>query len=381
LISIYTNNQYIPNLRYLYESVLGWEPCPDLAWYLLQRLQAKIFFDFKEFARSQCDSRISFYSLHWAPHEGENSESVEQRLFADCRRLIDHSDMIFLHENEVHWNGMGFYGESKKFKHKRLKWIMPGYVDNLDGRIVMCNYHIWRIANLYREIPQTLASLTPHLPKPRYFDALLGTEKLHRKFVWDRAHVMNDKIITTMFPEHGRSGVDARNDPSSYICEPDFEFLEDHDYHGINQQVKYHGHYIPMSCIIPISVYNQTAYSIVAETGATNGIHMFTEKIAKPMIARRLFVVFAGRGYLRRLRQAGFRTFHDIIDESYDDVEDDIMRWSRAFDQVRYLCNQDQASILHAITPIVDHNHHRAMSPNLLADCVDDIMRFLKPLT
>ena len=33
------------------------------------------------------------------------------------------------------------------------------------------------------------------------------------------------------------------------------------------------------------------------------------------------FVAAANRGYLRDLRNAGFRTFHNYIDESYDQID------------------------------------------------------------
>ena len=100
-----------------------------------------------------------------------------------------------------------------------------------------------------------------------------------------------------------------------------------------------------MSRVIPISVFNQTAYSIVAETDFDNTLSMFTEKIAKPMIARRLFVVFSGYQYLHNLRKQGYRTFDGIIDEGYDQIRDDQTRLNAAFEQVLWLCEQDQQQI------------------------------------
>ncbi len=43
-----------------------------------------------------------------------------------------------------------------------------------------------------------------------------------------------------------------------------------------------------------------------------------TEKIMKPIAAQQAFVIVGHHGYLRRLQQMGFKTFHPYIDESYD---------------------------------------------------------------
>jgi hypothetical protein len=363
---------------------LGWEPCPSLVWDLPTQIDAQIFWDFDEFRRSSADQKIAFYHMAWdGLTSGEDQQQVEQRRLTQAQNIIDCCDLVFFAEDEIHSDGFQFYGEQGIFLHHRAKWIMPGHVDSLGDRTVIRNYHIWRTANVYRQIPEVLRSLTPHQPKPRYFDALLGTEKPHRRFVWDhvQSHGLGDRVQVSMYPAPGSPGLDARNSPDAYIWEPDTEPLEGHDYRAINQLVRYHGRTVQMACVMPISVYNQTAYSLVTETGAANGIHMFTEKIAKPMIARRLFVVFAGQGYLRRLRQSGFLTFHGIIDESYDDMHDDQARWNKAFDQVRYLCSQDQDWVLDTIRPIVEHNHQKAMSQALLSDPIHHVLQFLRPMT
>ena len=38
----------------------------------------------------------------------------------------------------------------------------------------------------------------------------------------------------------------------------------------------------------------------------------------KPIAAQQAFVIVGHHGYLRRLQQMGFKTFHPYIDESYD---------------------------------------------------------------
>ena len=97
--------------------------------------------------------------------------------------------------------------------------------------------------------------------------------------------------------------------------------------------VNYKGLEARLSNIIPVEVYNNTAYSIVAETDTENSFSFFTEKIAKPLLTKRLFIVFSGYKYLENLRKLGFKTFDGIIDESYDLIEN-------TEDRFQAICNE-----------------------------------------
>jgi hypothetical protein len=114
-----------------------------------------------------------------------------------------------------------------------------------------------------------------------------------------------------------------------------------------------------VSGLVPWEIYNRTWFSVVCETLGQGRVFLSAEKIAKCLQARRLFVVFAIQGFLQHYRDWGFETFGDVIDETYDSESDDVVRWSRAFEQVKSLCNQDLPSLLQKLQPRLDHNHHR----------------------
>jgi hypothetical protein len=120
--------------------------------------------------------------------------------------------------------------------------------------------------------------------------------------------------------------------------------------------IKFNGQQMPLSQVIPFSIYNQTAYTIVAETNYDNHYSFYTEKIVKPILAERLFIIFSGQHYLRNLRRLGFKTFDGIVDETYDDIEDHDLRFKLACEQIKYLCGQPQEEILAKIRPITEHN-------------------------
>lgn len=84
--------------------------------------------------------------------------------------------------------------------------------------------------------------------------------------------------------------------------------------------------------------YTDTWFSVVTET-IFDYPHTFrTEKIWKPILMAHPFVVAANPGYLRDLRSVGFRTFGDVIDESYDDIEDVHQRIYSIIRCVRDIC-------------------------------------------
>jgi hypothetical protein len=128
------------------------------------------------------------------------------------------------------------------------------------------------------------------------------------------------------------------------------------------QEVTVGGTVVSLSQVIPHTIYNQTHYSLVAETCADNKFSFFTEKIVKPIIARRLFIVAAGQYYLRNLRALGFKTFNGIVDESYDNISDCNERMLAVIEQVSKLSKLDGNLINSAITGVIEHNYQHMMN-------------------
>lgn len=215
-----------------------------------------------------------------------------------------------------------------------------------------------------RTCPNFLDSkLKPYNPKPKMFDMLLGNQRTHRDFVFDyvsQNNLANNNLLTYVYHSHK-----SILDNSQFVMEQEgIEFDPNRDYTHSVDSVKYYGRWMTLSQVVPITVYNQTAYSLVAETNAVNQFNFYTEKIVKPMLGRRLFVVIAGQHYVRNLQNIGFKTFDCVIDESYDSVENDQQRWQLAMQQVSVLCNQDQCEVLEKIKPITEHNYQLVANKN-----------------
>lgn len=216
-------------------------------------------------------------------------------------------------------------------------------------------------------LPEILTRLHPYETKYRAFDILLGRKKLHRDELYQHAQKNPGVGIVTYFNDHNTK---LDNDPMTWIWEHTGVKVTQTPEWTVDR-VQYYGHPMSLSQIIPINVYNQTAYSVVAETCFHDDFAFYTEKTAKPIIGRRLFVMFAGRHYLANLRRLGFKTFGSIIDETYDNEPDALIRWQMAWEQMVWLSEQPQSEILEKIRPIVEHNFTHIMTTNWANDFRD----------
>jgi hypothetical protein len=75
-----------------------------------------------------------------------------------------------------------------------------------------------------------------------------------------------------------------------------------------------------------IDNYNNTEFEVVLETLFDDQRQQLTEKILRPIACKQPFILASGPGVLEYLRSYGFQTFGDIFDESYDLIQDPVLR-------------------------------------------------------
>jgi hypothetical protein len=102
--------------------------------------------------------------------------------------------------------------------------------------------------------------------------------------------------------------------------------------------------------------YLATAFSLVSETVFSYPHSFRTEKLWKPICIGHPFVVVGNPGYYRDLHNLGFRTFGNLIDESWDTITNDQQRIERITATVQDLCRQDLASFLQAAEDTCKYN-------------------------
>jgi hypothetical protein len=104
--------------------------------------------------------------------------------------------------------------------------------------------------------------------------------------------------------------------------------------------------------------YIDTYFSLITETVFDYPYSFRTEKIWKPVAIGHPFIVASNFGYYRDLHQLGFKTFGHLIDESFDQINNNQERLSRIVNVVKDLCQQDLSSFITAAEDVCKYNQH-----------------------
>jgi hypothetical protein len=308
-------------------------------------LEKQIFDNINDFKQSQSTFKIALV---------EKDESVGLK---NVREVVDISNLVIVKDSEFHSHHPLNH---EQYNWTNVYWYGPGYTKKNNEYVIPYQQHLCKMQQLYcgnLKVNEQLNRLTPYQPKSMSFDALLGQPRPPRVFVIDqiKKHSLESVIVNNIFSNETYTKCPIDQLPG-FDWEDDYILLNDNNRNDIYCNIDYHGAVTALTNIIPISTYTQTAFSILSETQHNNSVYMLTEKTAKVTLGRRLFVAFAGPGFLQLLRNTGFQTFDGIIDESYDLIENDQDRWQAAFDQVIKLCHSDQLDTLTKARPILEHN-------------------------
>lgn len=111
------------------------------------------------------------------------------------------------------------------------------------------------------------------------------------------------------------------------------------------------------------SVYNSSWISVVAETENLAWPDSFlpSEKIAKPLLLGQPFLVQACSGFLKQLKNIGFKTFSTWINEDYDLIEHSDTRIAAMVASLyQFSCYSDQTKLemLTDMKSVCDHNRN-----------------------
>lgn len=298
------------------------------------------------FNSSSHQRRVAFFHIPF-PYSSNFEQEID--------RVYESADRVIILGSELHPEIIKFI---RKYDKAKIWYFTCGIIQNPK----LLNCHTFKMldwfitsTHFYKNVrPSTLLELNPYEVKPLMFDALLGRKKPHRTQAYEYINNnLADQGITTYINDY-HVGVDG-TDEKKWIWETK-GLANYEDAHWTVDRVKYYGYGMSLSQVIPINIYNQTAYSLVCETNFENDYVFYTEKTVKPILARRLFIMLSHQHALAQLRELGFKTFHGIIDESYDDIEPAIQRHAAALEQLSWLCQQDQRTILDRCRPVVEHN-------------------------
>lgn len=112
----------------------------------------------------------------------------------------------------------------------------------------------------------------------------------------------------------------------------------------------------------PIPFLQKSYFSVVTGTNCfeqdEQGVTV-NEKEFKVILSKHPFLLIARPKTLAQLKQIGFKTFDQWIDESYDNEENDSLRLLKVTKEVERLChisNEDWDKMLEEMQPIIEHN-------------------------
>lgn len=209
-----------------------------------------------------------------------------------------------------------------------LRWITGGDAD-------VCNL------NTEHFLTMTVSTNNNQIPKINYtnsrpFTFLFTNRKIrpHRRYLitelksqglldcalWSARECHSTWGHPAFNREYCRQGFETKQLPQGYDPEVEPQWIDGHVY---AQQ------------------FQDTWFSLVAETVFEYPHSFRTEKIYKPLLAGHPFVVAANTGFYRDLRNLGFSTYNNIIDESFDQIVDDRQRLDRLINEVKWLCSQN----------------------------------------
>lgn len=311
--------------------------------------------NFNEFLSNSSYQKISLLHVPF-PYVNSFNDIVNQ--------CIDNSNNVIILCSELHASTVEFI---TKYKHPKITYFINGFINNQSTKL----WPDWFITSTdFYKTNNVLTQLDPYSVKEKYFDILLGQRRTHRDIIYNGIKQLDLTPFVTM--------TYLTNHTIPLIAQPDWiwepgTILPNYDFNHSVTMVNYYNYHLRLSQVIPIQIYNQTAYSLVAETNCDNHYMFPTEKIVKPILGRRLFIVFSGCHYLKHLRNLGFKTFDGIIDESYDTIYNLQTRGQLILEQIKYLVNQDQLSILKQIQSITEHNYRVMIETNWSKEFTDEL--------
>ena len=135
-----------------------------------------------------------------------------------------------------------------------------------------------------------------------------------------------------------------------------------------------------LSQIIPQQVYDSTYVSLVAETETDYGGYYVSEKISKPLISGKPFMLFGAPGYLQALRDIGFKTFDRWWSEEYDAIHDPEKRIHaivEALASFNSLPTKNKINYMEEMKTVTEHNREVCQSDKFIIDVGNEIKRRL----
>lgn len=266
------------------------------------------------------------------------------------------------------------YGLADHFQQGRMLLVGGGDMDPA-WPVLRYDLFMTKLHEYYENHTEILLAdgIFDLLDKPKKFLFLNGRGRRHRKWMVERldhAGLLDSAIWSWLDPNSrfGR-GLELCMDGQDLMSRPrDIHMLDD-----CYEVTRYLGNLSAaqqQSNLAKYQLFNQewgeiylraapyvdSYFSVVTETVFDYPYSFRTEKIWKPIAIGHPWIAVANRGFYRDMRDLGFRTFHGIIDESFDLIDNDQDRIERIFQVIDDLCHRDLKEFLQQCQDICKYN-------------------------
>jgi hypothetical protein len=127
--------------------------------------------------------------------------------------------------------------------------------------------------------------------------------------------------------------------------------------------------------------YNNTRFEIVLETLFDDQRWHLTEKIFRPIACGQPFILASTPGALEYLKNYGFNTFGNYIDESYDTVTDPVERLKKILDVMKHISNlsvDEKDELSNNLKDITEYNRKLFFSQEFCQTIVNEYLNNIK---
>ena len=122
-------------------------------------------------------------------------------------------------------------------------------------------------------------------------------------------------------------------------------------------------------------------FEVVPETVLYSSCLFLSEKVFKPILFKKPFLVLSSIHTLSYLRKLGFKTFEPVIDESYDFETDNVIRTLKVLQEVKKLCSMSHVMLrkkLDQLDEILEYNHNHFMSTDWHFNIQTEVQKYIK---
>jgi hypothetical protein len=210
--------------------------------------------------------------------------------------------------------------------------------------------------------------------RPYKFLFLNGRARPHRKYLLERLADLLDSAIWTNL-DLGNGAIKLLDSCYEYV---DFDVdIDTADLTFVKHRLFPNN--VWGDVILEARPYMDTYFSLVTETVHEYPYSFRTEKIWKPVAIGHPWIAVANRGFYQDMHRLGFQSFGHVIDESFDQIENNQDRLERVAEIVRDLCQQDLASFLNECYNVCKYNqqHLAELRPQVQKEFPDRFRQFI----